>query len=202
VTVHEGYGLTETAPAVTSTLVRGTSRAGSVGWPLPEAEVELRDADGEPVEDDDPGEIVVRGPNLFSGYWPDGRGGPDADGWWPTGDVAYADDDGALHLVDRTKELILVNGFNVYPAEVEAVLDAHPAIAESAVIGVPDALTGEAVKAFVVPAEGATLTAEEVLAYAGTSLARFKLPGTVEFVPDLPHSATGKVRKGALRGEG
>jgi long-chain acyl-CoA synthetase len=202
VTVHEGYGLTETAPAVTSTLVRGVSRAGSVGWPMPEVEIELRDADGEPVEDDDPGEIVVRGPNLFSGYWPDGRGGPDPEGWWPTGDVAYADDDGALHLVDRTKELILVSGFNVYPAEVEAVLDAHPAIVESAVIGVPDELTGEAVKAYAVLAPDAHLTADQLLTYASGSLARFKLPSTVEFVPDLPHSATGKVRKGALRGEG
>src|SRR5262249_11603429 len=147
--------------------------------------VELRDAHGEPVEDDDPGEIVVRGPNLFSGYWPDGRDGPDADGWWATGDVAYADDDGALHLVDRTKELILVSGFNVYPAEVEAVLDAHPAIAESAVIGVPDEQTGEAVKAYVVPMPGAVLTAAEVLQFAGRSLARFKLPSAVEFVTGL-----------------
>jgi long-chain acyl-CoA synthetase len=202
VTVYEGYGLTETAPAVTSTLVREVSRAGSVGWPLPGVEIELRDAGGEEVEDADPGELVVRGPNLFSGYWPDGRGGPDRDGWWATGDVAYADDDGALHLVDRTKELILVNGFNVYPAEVEAVLDAHPAIAESAVIGVPDRQTGEAVKAYVVPAAGADLTVEQVLAHASRSLARFKLPSAVEFVPGLPHSATGKVRKGALRGEG
>src|SRR5262249_33559020 len=144
----------------------------------------------------------VRGPNLFSGYWPDGRDGPDAEGWWATGDVAYADDDGALHLVDRTKELILVSGFNVYPAEVEAVLDAHPAIAESAVIGVPDEQPGEAVKACVVPMPGAVLTAAEVLQFAGRSLARFKLPSAVEFVTGLPHSATGKVRKGALRGEG
>ena len=97
-----------------------------------------------------PGEIVVRGANLFSGYWPDGAGGPDADGWWATGDVAYADDDGDLHLVDRRTELILVSGFNVYPAEVERVLDAHPAVAESAVIGVPDARTGAAVRAVVV----------------------------------------------------
>jgi long-chain acyl-CoA synthetase len=203
VQVHEGYGLTETAPVVSSTLVRDTPRSGSVGWPLPGVEVQLRDADGEPVEDDDDtGEIVVRGPNLFSGYWPDGRGGPDAEGWWATGDVAYADDDGALHLVDRTKELILVNGFNVYPAEVEAVLDAHPAIVESAVIGVPNALAGEMVKAFVVAVPDISLTEEDVLAYARTSLARFKLPSVVEFVPELPHSATGKVRKGALRGEG
>jgi long-chain acyl-CoA synthetase len=202
VTVHEGYGLTETAPAVTSTLVRGIARAGSVGWPMPGVDVELRDADGEQVEDDDTGEIVVRGPNLFSGYWPDGRGGPDVDGWWATGDVAYADDDGALHLVDRTKELILVNGFNVYPAEVEAVLDTHPGVMESAVIGVPDERSGEAVKAYVVTDPGGALDETELLAFAGRSLARFKLPAEVEFVAELPHSATGKVRKGALRGEG
>src|SRR5262249_31272727 len=201
VTVHEGYGLTETAPVVTSTLVRGVSVPGSVGWPVPGVEGELRDAYGEPVEDDDPGEIVVRGPNLFSGYWPDGRDGPDAEGWWATGDVAYADDDGALHLVDRTKELILVSGFNVYPAEVEAVLDAHPAIAESAVIGVPDEQTGEAVKAYVVPAPGAALTVADVLQYAGRALAPVKLPSAGEFLTGVPHSVIGKVRKGALRGE-
>jgi long-chain acyl-CoA synthetase len=199
VSVHEGYGLTEAAPAVTSTLVGGQPRAGSVGWPLPGVEVALRDADGGPVEDDDPGEIVVRGPNLFSGYWPDGRDGPDGDGWWATGDVAYADDTGALYLVDRTKELIIVNGFNVYPAEVEAVLDSHPDVAESAVIGVPDERTGEAVRAYLVTRPGAVPTVAEVLAYAERSLARFKLPTSVELVPELPHSATGKVRKGELR---
>ena len=90
------------------------------------------------------------GANLFSGYWPDGAGGPDADGWWATGDVAYADADGDLFLVDRLGELIIVNGFNVYPHEVELVLAAHPAVAEAAVVGVPNPQTGEAVKAFVV----------------------------------------------------
>jgi len=160
------------------------------------------DEEGELAEDGDPGEIQVRGPNLFSGYWPDGQGGPDRDGWWRTGDVAYADDEGALHLVDRTRELILVNGFNVYPAEVEAVLDTHPEIVESAVIGVPDRVSGEAVKAYVVPRPGAELSAADVLQHAGRSLARFKLPTAVEFVGALPHSATGKVRKGALRGDG
>jgi long-chain acyl-CoA synthetase len=202
VSVHEGYGLTEASPAVTSTLVGGMPWPGSVGWPLPGVQVELRDPDGEPVEDDDPGEIFVRGPNLFSGYWPDGRDGPDAGGWWATGDVAYADDTGALHLVDRTKELILVNGFNVYPAEIEAVLDAHPDVVESAVIGVPDVRTGEAVRAYLVTRPGTSVTTAEVLAYAESSLARFKLPTSVEVVTQLPHSATGKVRKGALRGEG
>jgi long-chain acyl-CoA synthetase len=199
VRVHEGYGLTEAAPAVTSTLVGGQPRPGSVGWPLPGVEVAIRDADGEPVEDDDPGEIAVRGPNLFSGYWPDGRDGPGEDGWWATGDVAYADDTGALYLVDRTQELIIVSGFNVYPAEVEAVLDAHPDVLESAVIGVPDERTGEAVRAYLVPLPGVALDPADVLAYAEKSLARFKLPSSVEVVAELPHGAAGKVRKGELR---
>jgi long-chain acyl-CoA synthetase len=200
--VHEGYGLTETAPVLASTLADGPSRPGSVGWPIPGVQIELRDADGEVVEDDDPGEIWVRGANLFSGYWPDGAGGPDPDGWWATGDVAYADDDGGLHLVDRRKDLVLVSGFNVYPAEVEAVLDRHPDVMESAVIGVPDDTTGEAVKAYVVPRPGAALQAEDVLGFAAASLARFKLPVHVVFVDRLPRSANGKVRKVALRTEG
>ena len=108
-------------------------------------------------ETEGPGEIFVRGPNLFSGYWPDGADGPDAAGWLGTGDLAYRDVDGDLHLVDRRSDLILVSGFNVYPAEVERVLDAHPAVAESAVIGVPDARTGAAVRAVVVVAPGQRL---------------------------------------------
>jgi len=201
VPVYEGYGLSEAAPVLTSTLIGGATKPGSVGRPIPGVELELRDEDGQPVadEDDDPGEIAVRGANLFSGYWPDGTGGPDRDGWYGTGDVAYADDDGDLHLVDRRQELILVNGFNVYPAEVEAVLAGHPAVAEAAVIGVPDRRTGEGVRAYVVRVAGAELTADELLHWAGGALARFKLPGSVEFVPALPHSATGKVSKARLR---
>ena len=198
-TVHEGYGLTETAPVLTSTLVGGGARPGCVGWPIPGVQIELRDAAGDVVDDDDAGEIWVCGANLFGGYWPDGSGGPDRDGWWPTGDVAYADNDGALHLVDRRKDLVLVSGFNVYPAEVEAVLNRHPDVVESAVIGVPDEATGAAVKAYIVLRPGAALGAADVLRVAAGSLARFKLPTQVEFVDRLPHSATGKVRKAALR---
>ena len=158
------------------------------------------DPDDEP--DDGPGEIVVRGPNLFSGYWPDGAEGPDADGWWATGDVAYADDDGDLHLVDRRKELILVSGFNVYPAEVEAVLGRHPDVLESAVLGRPDPERGdETVLAYVVTRPGAELTEAGLLEWAAGSLARFKLPSSVVFVAELPHSATGKVSKARLRDE-
>ncbi len=207
--VFEGYGLTETAPVLTSTLMSQEPKAGSIGRPIPGVELRLVDvATGEDVGDDDdedvhstedPGEIAVRGANLFSGYWPDGRDGPDEDGWWRTGDVAYADEDGDLFLVDRIKELILVSGFNVYPREVEDVLLAHPAIAETAVIGVPHPYTGETVKAYVVTVPGEQLSAEDVIAHCERALARFKCPATVEFVTALPHSATGKVSKGRLR---
>jgi long-chain acyl-CoA synthetase len=141
----------------------------------------------------------VRGPNLFSGYWPDGSGGPDAEGWYRTGDVAYEDDEGDLVLVDRRKELVIVSGFNVYPREVEDVIHQHPDVAEVAVVGVPHPYTGEAVKAFVVPRPGATVSAEQITEHVGTRLARFKWPTIVQVVDRLPHSATGKVAKGRLR---
>ena len=199
VQIFEGYGLTETAPVLTSTMVGGVAKPGSVGRAIPGVELRLCDEDGEQVEEDDPGEIVVRGPNLFSGYWPDGAEGPDPAGWFRTGDVAYADDDGDLHLVDRRKELILVNGFNVYPAEVEAVLAQHPAVAEVAVIGMPDRHSGETVKAYVVLLPNQSLAADALLDWAGGSLAKFKLPTAVEFARELPRSANGKVSKARLR---
>jgi long-chain acyl-CoA synthetase len=207
--VFEGYGLSETAPVLTSTLMSEVAKPGSIGRPIPGVEIRLVDAAGDELGDDEdeeivpgsdePGEIVVRGANLFSGYWPDGAEGPDADGWWRTGDVAYRDDDGDLFLVDRIRELVLVSGFNVYPREIEDVLFAHPEIAEVAVIGVPHPYTGETVKAYVVPAAGVHLTAEDVIRYCEGSLARFKCPTSVEFVDALPHSATGKVAKSRLR---
>ncbi len=197
--VWEGYGMTEASPVITSTLVSGAPKPGSVGQPLPGVEVSLRDTDGDPVDDRDPGEIWVRGPNLFSGYFPDGAGGPDENGWYATGDVAYADDDGDLHLVDRTRELVLVSGFNVYPREVEAAIESLPGVAECAVIGVPHPYTGEAIKALVVPRPGVDLTSDQVLAHCETRLARFKCPTIVEIVDDLPHTSTGKVSKGQLR---
>jgi long-chain acyl-CoA synthetase len=199
ITIREGYGLTETAPVVTSTLASPVVKAGSIGRPIPGVEVRLVDEGGADVQDDDAGELWVRGANLFSGYWPDGTGGPDADGWWATGDVGYADEDGDLFLVDRRKELVIVSGFNVYPREVEDALAEHPDIAEVAVIAVPHPYTGEAVKAFVVPRDGAALQPEDVTAHAATRLARFKRPTIVTVVAALPHSATGKVAKGKLR---
>lgn len=197
--VHEGYGLTEAAPGVSSTLVSGAVKPGSVGQPFPGVEVRLVDEDGQEVDPDehDPGEIWIRGDNLFSGYWPDGDDGPDDDGWYATGDVAFTDDDGDLHVVDRRKELIIVNGFNVYPREIEEVLLQHPDVEEAAVVGMPDPRTGEAVKAYAVTRSTAT-TATDLLGFTELRLARFKRPSQVEIVSELPHSLTGKVVKGRL----
>jgi long-chain acyl-CoA synthetase len=211
-----GYGLTEAAPVLTTTAVSDRAKTGVIGRPLPGVSLRLRSAAGDvlwqdgtaSIEDDlelptspgsEPGEIVVRGANLFSGYWPDGHGGPDPDGWWGTGDIAYADSGGDLVLVDRIGELILVNGFNVYPAEIERVLEAHPGVAEAAVIAVPDPATGQAPRAFVVAALDPPPTPAELQDHCARQLARFKLPATIEIVARLPHSATGKVRKGEMR---
>ncbi|MGB3437456.1 MAG: AMP-binding protein [Actinophytocola sp.] len=212
--VYEGYGLTETGPVLTSTLVGGIAKAGSVGRPLPGVELRLVDSDGRPVgvpsdpeetewfdgDETETGRVAARGPNLFSGYWPDGAHGPDEDGWFRTGDVGYLDADGDLRLVDRANDLIIVNGFNVYPKEVERVLDELPQVAESAAVGVPDERTGEQVIAVVVLRDGATLSEDEVRDHCAERLARFKVPRTVRFVDELPHSATGKVRRASLRG--
>jgi long-chain acyl-CoA synthetase len=199
--VFEGYGLTEASPVVT-TSVGEHPRAGSIGVPIPGVEVRLVDADGDDVVAGDPGEIWVRGPNVFAGYWQD----PEAtarvltpDGWLRTGDVAVADEDGWLHLVDRRKDLIIVSGFNVYPAEVEEVLLAHPRIADAAVVGEPDPYSGEAVKAYVVPAPGTHLDTDEVIAHCATRLARYKCPTRVAFVDALPRNAAGKALRRALR---
>ena len=197
--VYEGYGLTEAAPVVTSTLMSETAKPGSIGRPVPGVEVRLLDEAGAPVEEGDPGELSVRGDNLFLGYWPDASDGPDDEGWFATGDVAIVDEDGDLHLVDRRQDLVLVSGFNVYPREVEDVLLTHPEVAEAAVLGIPHPYTGEAVKALVVRTPGSRLTADDLITHAASSLARFKCPTAVEFVPELPRGATGKVRKGRLR---
>ena len=194
--VHEGYGLTEAAPGVASTLVTGRPKPGTVGRPFAGVEVRLvddgddndRDGEGDEVGEGDPGEIWIKGDNLFSGYW------------YATGDVAYKDNDGDLVLVDRQKELIIVNGFNVYPREVEEAIKALDDVVEAAVVGVADPRTGEAVKAYVETREGSSLTPDDVVSFIANRLARFKWPSAVEFVETLPHTATGKVAKGKLQG--
>ncbi|MGH8982774.1 MAG: AMP-binding protein [Acidimicrobiia bacterium] len=204
ISVYEGYGLTEAAPIVTtSALGSGQPREGSIGPPLPGVEVRLVDVDGADVLAGDPGEIWVRGPNVFSGYWRDEEATARAltdEGWLRTGDIAVIDDDGELRLVDRSKDLIIVSGFNVYPAEVEDVLREHPDVAEAAVVGEPNDRTGEAVAAFVVPRPGRAPTAPDLIAHCARLLARYKCPERVEVVDSLPRSFAGKVLRRELRG--
>jgi long-chain acyl-CoA synthetase len=199
VTVHDGYGLSEASPVVTATAVEPEPRPGSVGPPLPGIEVRLLDTDGEEVLEGDPGEIVVRGPNVFAGYWEDpATAGVLVDGWLHTGDIAVADADGWLTLVDRAKDVIIVSGFNVYPGEVEEVLRTHPDVADVAVVGEMHPRTGETVVAYVVPREGVRPDPVELLRHAGRRLARYKLPTRVELVESLPRTVAGKLVRRAL----
>ena len=201
VPVHQGYGLTEASPVVTSTLCSQVNQAGSVGAALPGIELRLVDESGHAPEGADPGEIQVRGANLFSGYWPDGSGGPDAEGWWSTGDVGYLDETGDLFLVDRLKELVIVSGFNVYPVEVEDVIEEVDGVSDAAVIGVEDDRTGEAVIAYVrAPGADPETIETAVREHCAARLARFKQPARIEVVTELPRTVTGKVQKGRLRG--
>jgi long-chain acyl-CoA synthetase len=204
VTIWEGYGLTETAPAVTTNALGGEAKPDSIGQALPGVEVRLVDERGQDVEEGDPGEIVVRGPNVFAGYWrkPEESAASLRDGWFRTGDVAYRDEEGYLHIVDRAKDLVIVSGFNVYPKEVEDAILEHPDVAECTVIGVPDERTGEAVKAVVVPAAGTALTEEVVLEHCRNRLARFKWPREVQVAAELPRHETGKVLRRRLRESG
>ena len=201
VDIYEGYGLTETAPTVASNRMTSKPRPGSIGMPLPEIELRVVDENGDEVEVGDPGEIVVRGPNVFKGYWnrPEDTERAFVDGWFFTGDIAVKDEDGYLYLVDRKRDLIIVSGFNVFPSEVEAALIVNPKVAEAAVVGVPHPYTGEAVKAYVVLEDGNSVTEAELSADVETRLARFKAPQSIEIVDSLPHLLTGKVLRRALR---
>jgi long-chain acyl-CoA synthetase len=202
VTIHEGYGLTEASPVVTSSVVGMPVRDGSIGIPLPGVEVRLVDVDGEDGLAGDPGEIWVRGPNVFAGYWHDPEATGRAltkDGWLRTGDIAVVDDEGWLSIVDRAKDVILVSGFNVYPAEVEQAIGEHDGVARVAVIGVPHPHTGEAVKAFVVPMPGRHLEEDELIEFCAGRLARYKCPSKVQFVDELPEGVAGKLLRRALR---
>lgn len=200
VPIHNGYGLTEASPVVTTTAVEAVPRAGSVGPPLPGIEVQLLDTDGQPVLDGDPGQIAVKGDNVFAGYWNDAEttSAVIVDGWLQTGDIAIADRDGWLTLVDRAKDVIIVSGFNVYPGEVEDAIRTHADVQDVAVIGEAHPRTGETVVAFVVPVEGCSPDPVELLRHAGRQLARYKLPTRVEVVDTLPRTLAGKVVRRAL----
>ncbi len=192
--IREGYGLTEASPIVT-TSTGVTPRFGSVGRALSGVEIRLVNSNGEALVGD-VGEVWVRGANVFSGYYNDAEATAavlDDEGWLHTGDLATADDDGYLFLVDRSKDLIIVSGFNVFPAEVEEMLTMHPDVVEAAVVGVAHPHTGEAVKAYVVCAPNADVDEETLIEYSLDHLARYKCPSKVIFVDALPRNNSGKL---------
>lgn len=200
-TILERYGMTETG-MLTSNPYSGERRCGTVGLALPGTEVRVVGDEGTPFAPGTPGQVQVRGANVFSGYWqmPDKTKEEfTADGFFRTGDLGCFDADGYLSIVGRAKDLIITGGLNVYPKEVESVIDALPGVAESAVIGVPHPDFGEAVAAVVVRAASGTITAQEIIAAVKRRLANFKVPKSVHFADDLPRNTMGKVQKNVLR---
>lgn len=203
VPLWQGYGLTEASPAVTTSLGTGRNRPGSVGRPLPGVQLRLVDEGGADVLQGDPGEIWVRGANVFGGYWRDPAATAEVlsgDGWLRTGDVGVLGDEGDLFVVDRRKDLVIVSGFNVFPGEVEDVARRVPGVVDAVAVGRPDPVTGEALELFVVRGPDATAVSEGDIARAcGLALARYKCPAGVRFVTELPKGLAGKALRRALR---
>ena len=197
----EGYGLSEASPVVTKNPLDGTRKAGSVGVPIPNVEVSIQDETGTLLGPDAVGEICVRGGNVMLGYWnqPDETAQAFRDGWLLTGDIGYRDADGYYYITDRKKDMLLVNGNNVYPREIEEVIHHFPDVKEAAVIGQPDARRGETPVAFVVANEGTTLDTDTLLKFVRSKLADYKVPKRIVLLTALPRNATGKILKTELR---
>jgi malonyl-CoA/methylmalonyl-CoA synthetase len=199
--ILERYGMTETGMLCSNPL-EGQRRAGSVGPALPGVEVRVVDDDGNACKPGENGHVQVRGPNVFPGYWRMPEKNQEeftADGYFRTGDMGSLSEDGYLTIAGRSKDLIITGGYNVYPKEIELALDEHPAVKESAVVGVPHPDFGEAVTAVVVPAPGARCDEAELIAALKSRLANFKVPKRVHLVAELPRNAMGKVQKNVLR---
>ncbi|VIO67757.1 long-chain fatty acid--CoA ligase [Bradyrhizobium ivorense] len=203
VSLSEGYGLSETSPTLTCNPATITEFSGTIGLPVPSTWLSIRDDDGNELPLGEAGEICAKGPQVMVGYW----NRPDetarvmtADGYFRTGDIGVMDEKGYTKIVDRKKDMILVSGFNVYPNEIEEVIASHPGVLECAVIGVPDAKSGEAVKAFVVKKDP-NLTAEDIIKFSATQLTAYKVPKQIEFRTDLPKTNVGKILRRELRDE-
>jgi long-chain acyl-CoA synthetase len=199
----EGYGLSETSPTLTCNPADTDQFSGSIGIPVPSTYISIRDDDGNEVPLGQPGEICAKGPQVMVGYWnrPEETANVmTADGFFRTGDIGVMDERGFAKIVDRKKDMILVSGFNVYPNEIEEVIASHAGVLECAVIGVADAKSGEAVKAFIVKKDP-NLTAEEVIKYCTTQLTAYKVPKQIEFRTDLPKTNVGKILRRELRDE-
>jgi long-chain acyl-CoA synthetase len=197
--ILEGYGLSEATTVLTGHAVDMPRKPGSVGKPVAGVEIQIVDENDQPVSVGEVGEVVARGPNIMKGYYqmPDATQQALRNGWLHTGDMGRLDEDGYLYIVERKKDLIIRGGFNIYPRDVEEVLNSHPAVIESAVIGIPSERMGEEVKAFVVTGED--VDAETLKAYCREKLANYKTPSEIEFVNSLPRNAVGKIDKKELR---
>lgn len=199
--LRQGYGLTETSPVVAVSTLRAT-RDGTVGKPIPHVQIRISDAEGKALPADQTGEILIRGPGVMKGYYhqpEETRRVLDAEGWFHTGDVGRLDADGYLAITGRAKEMLIVGGENVFPREIEAVLESHEAVLQAAVIGQPDELRGETPVAFVMPRKGAEVTEPDLRNFAKQSLAGFKVPRRIIIREDLPSGPTGKILKRKLR---
>ncbi|MEF7615025.1 long-chain-fatty-acid--CoA ligase [Aquincola sp. MAHUQ-54] len=200
--IVEGYGLSETSPVATCNRFDLEGFSGSIGLPLPSTDIAIRDDEGGDVPPGTPGEICIRGPQVMAGYWrrPDETARVmTGDGYFRSGDIGVMDAAGEIRIVDRKKDMILVSGFNVYPTEIEQVVGLHPGVLECAAVGVPDEKSGEAVKLFIVRAEGVTLDENEVMRYCKENFTAYKRPKYIEFRDDLPKSAVGKILRRELR---
>ncbi len=197
----EGYGLSEASPVVSFNPLRGPWVAGSIGKPVPDVEVSVRNEAGEELPDGETGEICVRGGNVMAGYWnrPDETDKAIRGGWLYTGDIGYRREDGYAFITDRKKDMLLVNGINVYPREIEEVIYQFPGIKEAAVVGKPDARKGEMPVAFVAANEGGEIDEKELLGFLRQRLADYKIPRRIVKVDALPRNATGKILKTELR---
>lgn len=198
--IYEGYGLTETSPFATYNH-DFDYREGSVGTPIRDVEIKIIDENGAKLSPGELGEVAIKGPNVMKGYFNRPKDTEQAlrDGWFLTGDIGKLDEAGFLYLVDRAKDMVNVSGFKVWPREVEEVLSKLDGLSEAAVIGIPDPISGEAVKAFAVIKEGARLTEQEVIDYCRDRMAVYKAPRCVEFIDSLPRNPSGKVLKRELR---
>ena len=199
--IVEGYGLSETAPVATANAADSVEFTGTIGLPIPSTEIAILDDDARPVPLGQPGEIAIRGPQVMVGYWQrpeETKQVMTADGFFKSGDIGFMDEKGYVTIVDRKKDMVLVSGFNVYPNEVEGVVAMHPGVLECAVVGVPDANTGEAVKLFVVRRDP-ELSKEALMAYCHDELTGYKRPKIIEFRDQLPKTNVGKILRRELR---
>jgi long-chain acyl-CoA synthetase len=197
----EGYGLSEASPVVTKNPLDGTRKPGSIGVPIPNVEVSVQDESGRLLDANEIGEICVRGGNVMMGYWnqPEETAKAIRNGWLLTGDIGSRDEEGYYFITDRKKDMLLVNGINVYPREIEEVIYQFPNVKEAAVIGAPDPRKGEQPVAFISATDGAAVDEKALLQFVRNKLADYKVPRRVVTMPALPRNATGKILKTALR---